>query len=133
MATFNKFSRFTIKYNYRQTEVSQTRATRVVNKDTRPFQVSVDHAVRMQIAETVGHAEHESEPVGVRMCVNIMGKLSARHIYREGLKRIRTCTDEGYDILVVQTSPQRDFLTERPFSDFFLVGGVGSEPPYANL
>ena len=33
MTTLYKFGRFTIKYNYRKTEVSQTRATLVVNKD----------------------------------------------------------------------------------------------------
>ena len=40
MTTFYKFGRFTIKYNYGKTEISQTRATRVVNKDAGLGQMS---------------------------------------------------------------------------------------------
>jgi len=88
MTTFHKFGRLTIKYNYRKTEVSQTRATRVVNKDAGPFQISVNHAVRMKVVKAICHAEHKKKPIGVRMRVDILGKLSARHMNGEHLERI---------------------------------------------
>jgi hypothetical protein len=93
------------KYNYGETEIGQARAAHVVNQNARSFQIPVDHAVRMKIVKAVGHAQHENEPIGIRMSVDVLGEFAACHRNREDLEWIGACTDEGHYILVLQAFP----------------------------